>query len=913
MFKTEELASIESLLLKHNVPVSSLIYLLKCKAKQPQMSLREILTHLRLVEPPVIAAIESEAVKAVKAAGGMAFSFSKGALIGPWEIHDLRGQGPNGSHYTAIHESNKTSCLLRLIQPGLSSDAQRLSRFDERANAGAEPPHGSILKVDEVAEDFGWLFAVTHNFDGWNLASRLAQGHMQEGEVIPIMKSVCEALAVAHNYQVVHGGITPLSLVMDQQGTIFLTDFGVGAVHLDGPLTGQRPGVRLGNMLYTAPEVLHGKAVDGIEPRADIYALGAVAYDAMLHAACGQEANTNFPWKFAPACSESFKIVLSRCLAPDPQHRYAKVEDLIADLDRIVAGTTPATLVPAAAAPFLVARVASAVPQQVITAALLGQLDSNSEEEIMARSQAGEDFLKAVMAAADAPVVPENFTEELFQPESESNAPVAQPIAPAPTVGEDNQAAPPEAKAEQPSEDKAPKKKLSKRFNKGKVSDKSGSGTSKRKGLTKNSGTRKGAGSASAVAPRKGLSSTRRSRETPTKSGMSVVSVFALLLVVGALVGGAFAARSQFKLPAVEQAHRQRARAEYCAQDSVAEFGQALVAAQSALIAAKQAKDQDEMVAGLRELKLGIDQRALSYYNSQRKAVLALAGKERTDRFAALKKALRGTAAGLVVEADELTVDTSQVRRFNRLQDIAARLYQLGQSQESLKAFEACSKIETNPFTEKALKIVRLAQNMRYVPAGSVTIEGQSQKVPAFYMDETEVTHGAYAKFLAHEQELAKKDKDHNPKRYLPKNWKPSDPDNLPVVGVSFTDAGGYAKWIDKRLPTELEFTLARIGPGYRTYPWGNEECSIFRACSSDAFSSVTPVASFPAGASPHKLHDLLGNAAEICLAADQSVVVLGGSYKTASSGLLEYRQAPGETDRLEDFGFRCVLDAQFK
>ncbi|MDF1666939.1 MAG: hypothetical protein P1V97_34635, partial [Planctomycetota bacterium] len=308
-----------------------------------------------------------------------------------------------GSHFLAKHESRDQTALLRLIEPGLTEDKERLQRLDDRANSGAEPPHPSILKIDETGEDFGWLYTVTYTTDGWNLSSRLAQGPLLESEAIPLMRTVAEALRVAHGFQVVHGGLSPLGMLMNQDGNIFLTDFGVGAVHIDGPLTGQRPGTRLGTMLYTAPELLWGASADGIDPRSDIYALGSVIFDCILRPDAQPNPDPKIPWAVDPAASPNFKTVLARCMHSSPAARYPNIEMLIADLDLVITGRPPNPMAPGVpAAPFLAPRATTAVPQVVLSKKVLesGESGDESAEELRQRNAVGEDFLAAIAAGA---------------------------------------------------------------------------------------------------------------------------------------------------------------------------------------------------------------------------------------------------------------------------------------------------------------------------------------------------------------------------------------------------------------------------------------------------------------------------------------------------------------------------------
>ena len=125
--------------------------------------------------------------------------------------------------------------------------------------------------------------------------------------------------------------------------------------------------------------------------------------------------------------------------------------------------------------------------------------------------------------------------------------------------------------------------------------------------------------------------------------------------------------------------------------------------------------------------------------------------------------------------------------------------------------------------------------------------------VPPFYMDRTEVTNGAYARFCAATGHVK------------PATFPENRPDD-PVVNVSFSDAQAYADWAKKRLPTAVEWEKAFRGTDLRVYPWGNEKDPT-RANVVDNPNMTerrpAPAESMPEGASPFGIVHLAGNVSE--------------------------------------------------
>ena len=176
---------------------------------------------------------------------------------------------------------------------------------------------------------------------------------------------------------------------------------------------------------------------------------------------------------------------------------------------------------------------------------------------------------------------------------------------------------------------------------------------------------------------------------------------------------------------------------------------------------------------------------------------------------------------------------------------------------------------------------------MVLIPAGEFLMgsdEGRSDEAPAhpvyldgFWLDQYEVNNQDYAAFL--------KATNRNPPRYWQSGSHPSGQANYPVVGVRWKDAQAYCVWAGKRLPSEAEWEKACRGPEGQIYPWGDnpdpnranvgslaegpypemweEAWALARSPASGTVPALAPVGSYPAGASPYGIYDLVGNASE--------------------------------------------------
>lgn len=201
----------------------------------------------------------------------------------------------------------------------------------------------------------------------------------------------------------------------------------------------------------------------------------------------------------------------------------------------------------------------------------------------------------------------------------------------------------------------------------------------------------------------------------------------------------------------------------------------------------------------------------------------------------------------------------------------------------------------------------------------------------AFYIDQYEVTTARYAKFL----EATGQDQP----RPLPMLWEqvnlPYDGDR-PVMGVTWTAADAYCRWVSKRLPTEAEWEKAARGADGRTYPWGNDEpasklANYDKTVAHNFYSdSLRPVGSYEAGKSPYGIYDMAGSVSEWVAdwydekyyatspksnpqgpARGQQKVLRGGSFGDPTIALKSAsRESYFPSDKGPYVGIRCAQDA---
>ena len=209
--------------------------------------------------------------------------------LGSYELGELLGRGGMGEVYRATHRMLARPAAIKLIRPEMLSgdqgDAQlAVRRFRREAEAAASlrSPHTVEIYDFGVTED-GTLYFVMELLDGLDLESLVKQhGPLPASRVVHILKQACDSLEEAHARGLVHRDVKPANIHVGRIGMqddfVKVLDFGLvkpASVTLGEPTLATAAGFTPGTPAYMAPEMALGDPIDG---RADLYALGCVAY-----------------------------------------------------------------------------------------------------------------------------------------------------------------------------------------------------------------------------------------------------------------------------------------------------------------------------------------------------------------------------------------------------------------------------------------------------------------------------------------------------------------------------------------------------------------------------------------------------------------------------------------------------------
>src|ERR1700688_3497374 len=264
-----------------------------------------------------------------------------------YELTHLIARGGMAQVYRARDRQLDRPVALKVLFPELSVDRAFVERFRREAQAAANLSHPNIVPVFDWGEDSGSYFIVMEFVDGRALSSILrTAGPLHPDRAAEIAADVAGALAYAHRHGVVHRDVKPGNVLITEEGTIKVTDFGIArAVNTEESLT--QTGAVMGTATYFSPEQAEGMGVDS---RSDIYSLGVVLFEMVTGrppfmgdtpvAVASKHVRDHppAPREVNPGVPPDLEAIILKCLAKSPDHRYATAEELRADLLRFNEG-----------------------------------------------------------------------------------------------------------------------------------------------------------------------------------------------------------------------------------------------------------------------------------------------------------------------------------------------------------------------------------------------------------------------------------------------------------------------------------------------------------------------------------------------------------------------------------------------
>lgn len=192
-----------------------------------------------------------------------------------YQIIKSLGEGGMADVYLAVDTILNREVAIKMLRGELSNDPVTLLRFQREANAASKLNHPNVVQVYDVGEYEGRHYIVMEHVRGRTLKQLIQlRGALHKEEAVNIMKQVVSAVQHAHEHHIIHRDIKPQNIMIKDDGTVKITDFGIALAHDAVQLT-QSDSV-LGSAHYLAPETTRGEPATN---QIDIYALGIVFYE----------------------------------------------------------------------------------------------------------------------------------------------------------------------------------------------------------------------------------------------------------------------------------------------------------------------------------------------------------------------------------------------------------------------------------------------------------------------------------------------------------------------------------------------------------------------------------------------------------------------------------------------------------
>jgi serine/threonine-protein kinase len=266
-------------------------------------------------------------------------------LSGRYRLEARIGAGGMSTVYRALDETLQRQVAVKLMNREVASDSDQLERFRREARAVAQLSHPHIVGVIDAGEDEGRPYIVFEYVEGQTLKDRIRRlGRLPISEAVAYAIEIARALGAAHARHIVHRDVKPQNVLIDEEGSAKVTDFGIARTLDEEGLTAD--GRVLGTTDYVSPEQALGQPVTG---QSDLYSLGIVLYEMLTGevpfrgdsqvAVAMKHVREELPdvQSKRPEVSAALAAIVDSATAKRQDERYANDAELIADLEDVLA------------------------------------------------------------------------------------------------------------------------------------------------------------------------------------------------------------------------------------------------------------------------------------------------------------------------------------------------------------------------------------------------------------------------------------------------------------------------------------------------------------------------------------------------------------------------------------------------
>jgi serine/threonine-protein kinase len=272
----------------------------------------------------------------------MTFPVAEGTLIdGRYRVISRVGSGGMAEVYCAEDSQLGRRVAVKLLHERFAQDEEFVERFRREASSAASLSHANIVSVYDRGEWGGTYYIAMEYLDGRSLDSIVREeAPLTPERAIEITEQVLRASRFAHRRGVVHRDLKPHNVIIDDEGRVKVTDFGIARA---GASEITQTGSIMGTARYLSPEQAQGHAVS---PRSDLYAIGILLYE-LLTGTVPFEGDSVVaialrhlsepprpPSTFVPTISPSLDAIVMQALEKSPERRFADADEFLAALER---------------------------------------------------------------------------------------------------------------------------------------------------------------------------------------------------------------------------------------------------------------------------------------------------------------------------------------------------------------------------------------------------------------------------------------------------------------------------------------------------------------------------------------------------------------------------------------------------
>ncbi len=262
-----------------------------------------------------------------------------------YRVEGIVGTGGMAVVYRALDVRTGRTVAIKMLRDEYSNDKEFLRRFEREARAAETMHHPNVVALLDTGEEDGHRFIVMEYVDGPTVKDFLQEnGRLNAEQTVAIAVQVCRALTHAHERNIVHRDIKPQNILIDNQGSVKVADFGIARAIGAETMTATDAGV-LGSVYYFSPEQARGGLADFVS---DLYSLGIVLYE-MVTGQVPFEGETPVvialahvqqpprrPRRFFSDIPVAMEEVILKAIAKEKSQRYQSAAEMERDLLRVL-------------------------------------------------------------------------------------------------------------------------------------------------------------------------------------------------------------------------------------------------------------------------------------------------------------------------------------------------------------------------------------------------------------------------------------------------------------------------------------------------------------------------------------------------------------------------------------------------